>query len=191
MARWDPGAERRLREAAIALSLERGYDGVTVTQIAERAGLTRRSFFRYFPDKREVFFRGSERLPPALTEAVVSAEPSLAPAPAVKFALTEVGTAVLREVDGARERRTIIAGSRELQERERTKLAAMTNAVTEGLVQRGEGDETAQLLGRVAVDLFATAFANSIETDDPAGSFAAHVDAEFARLSALLADVQQ
>ncbi|MEK8169354.1 helix-turn-helix domain-containing protein [Streptomyces sp. M19] len=64
MARWDPGAEERLKRAALELYLEHGYDSVTVTDIAERAGLTRRSYFRYFPDKREVLFAGSERLAP-------------------------------------------------------------------------------------------------------------------------------
>nr|WP_272944088.1 helix-turn-helix domain-containing protein [Actinopolymorpha alba] len=52
-----------MKRAALELYLERGYDNVTVTHIAERAGLTRRSYFRYFPDKREVLFAGSERLP--------------------------------------------------------------------------------------------------------------------------------
>lgn len=171
------------------LCLEHGYDAVTVTQIAERAGLTRRSFFRYFPDKREVFFAGSERLPPAMTEAVVSADGSLGPARAVKAALAEVGVLLLREIDGASERRSIIAASDELQERERTKLAEMARAVTEGLRQRGSDDETALLLGRVAVILSDTAFAKSIEDDDPAGAYAAHLDEAVTRLATLAGEL--
>ncbi|GAB3570312.1 TetR family transcriptional regulator [Spelaeicoccus albus] len=186
MARWDPGAEERLKAAAIALCLEHGYDAVTVTQIAERAGLTRRSFFRYFPDKREVFFGGSDRLPPALTEAVASADGSLDLLQAVTIALVEVGEALLREVEGAKDRSVVIAGSRELQERERTKMADVARAATEGLRQRGADDATARLLGRVAVAVFETAFAQSIEDDDPAGSIAAHVNAEFSRLAKLI-----
>lgn len=81
MARGDPGAEGRLKRAALELYLERGYDNVTVTDIAERAGLTRRSYFRYFPDKREVLFAGEERLPPALAEAVLAAGPNATPSP--------------------------------------------------------------------------------------------------------------
>src|SRR4051795_5612038 len=87
MARWDPGAEERLKRAALELYLERGYDNVTVTQIAERAGLTRRSYFRYFPDKREVLFAGSERLPPILEEAVMAADEDAAPLAAVLEAI--------------------------------------------------------------------------------------------------------
>ena len=70
MVRWDPGTEERLRRAALELFAEHGYDEVTVTQIAERAGITRRSYFRYFPDKREVLFGGSDQLPVALAEAI-------------------------------------------------------------------------------------------------------------------------
>lgn len=186
MPRWDSGAEERLREAATALCLEHGYDAVTVTQIAERAGLTRRSFFRYFADKREVFFAGSERLPPAMTKAVASVDGSLGLARAVTVALAEIGVMLLSEVDRARERRTIIAASGELQERERTKLAEMARAVTEGLRQRGADDETARLLGRVAVTVTDMAFAKSIEDDDPAAAFAAHLDEAFTRLAALM-----
>ncbi|MEU1298149.1 helix-turn-helix domain-containing protein, partial [Streptomyces sp. NPDC005840] len=79
MARWDAGAAERLREAALDLFGEHGYDAVTVTQIAERAGLTRRTFHRHFPDKREILFAGSERLPPAVAEAVLAADPGLPP----------------------------------------------------------------------------------------------------------------
>lgn len=70
MARWDPGTEDRLRAAALDLFAERGYDQVTVTDIAARAGITRRSYFRYFPDKREVLFAHSDELPRAVAEAI-------------------------------------------------------------------------------------------------------------------------
>lgn len=76
MARWDPGTEERLTKAALELYREHGYDSVTVTRIAERAGITRRSYFRYFPDKREVLFAGSERLPAAAADAVLAADRS-------------------------------------------------------------------------------------------------------------------
>lgn len=191
MARWDPGAEDRLKHAAIALCLEHGYEAVTVTQIAERAGLTRRSFFRYFPDKREVFFGGSDRLPPAVTHAVRSSDASLAPALAAKAALADVGSQLFREVDHARDRHAIIAAAPELQERERTKLAEVARAVTEGLLQRGTDDATARLLGGIAVTLFAAAFVKSIEDDVPAATFAAHLDATFSQLTELMADAAE
>lgn len=79
MSRWDPGTEERLKKAALELCGEHGYDSVTVSQIAERAGITRRSYFRYFPDKREVLFAGSEQLPVAVAAAVLDAEKGLSP----------------------------------------------------------------------------------------------------------------
>src|SRR5579875_3478268 len=69
MGRWQPQASLRLQRAALALYAERGFDATTVAQIAERAGLTKRTFFRYFADKREVLFQGSEELRGLLVQA--------------------------------------------------------------------------------------------------------------------------
>src|SRR3954452_9160960 len=91
MARWDPGAEERLRKAALELYAEHGYDAVTVNQIAEHAGLTRRSYFRYFPDKREVLFAGSDRLAEAVRAAVRAVDPAVRPCPAVLQAAADIG----------------------------------------------------------------------------------------------------
>jgi AcrR family transcriptional regulator len=158
VARWDPGAEDRLKRAALELSLERGYENVTVTDIAERAGLTRRSFFRYFPDKREVLFAGSERLPPALAEAVLTAASEAAPFAAVLDALGRVGTQLVQEVDGVPERRAVIDSSPELQERERTKTAAVTEAIRSALVRRQVDQGTAVLVAQLATVAFQNAF---------------------------------
>jgi len=150
MARWDPGAEERLKQAALELFVERGYDNVTVNQIAERAGLTRRSFFRYFPDKREVLFSGSERLPPAVAEVIVAAEPSTPPLAAALQALARVGDQLVEQVEGVRERRAVIDASPELQERERTKMAAITEAIREALLRRGVDAGHAELIAQLA-----------------------------------------
>src|ERR1700722_7023080 len=91
MPRWDADAEERLRAAAIELYLELGYENVTVAQIAERAGLTRRTFSRYFADKRDVLFAGSDQLPPALATAVLDADSALSPYAALVTALASVG----------------------------------------------------------------------------------------------------
>src|ERR1700756_651031 len=106
MPRWEQGAEDRLREAALALFLEHGYENVTVAQITERAGLTRRTFSRYFADKRDVLFAGSEQIPAVLAVAVGRADPDLAPFAALLTALTEVGDLVADE--HAAERRAIV-----------------------------------------------------------------------------------
>ena len=158
MARWVPDAEGRLRQAALELFTEYGYDNVTVTQIAERAGLTRRSFFRYFPDKREVLFAGSEQLPVAVAEAVRAVPARVAPLADVFEALASVGTRLVELVDGIAERRAVIDASPELQERERTKGAAITSAIRDALGERGVPERAAGLLAQVAGVAFQHAF---------------------------------
>ncbi|RMB80366.1 TetR/AcrR family transcriptional regulator [Streptomyces shenzhenensis] len=165
MARWDPGAEQRLKQAALELYLEHGYDNVTVTHIAERAGLTRRSYFRYFPDKREVLFGGSERLPPALAEAILAADPDTAPLTAALDALTRVGAQLTEHMDGATQRRAVIDASPELQERERTKTAAITEAIRDALKQRQVNTDTAELVAQLATVASTNAFRRWIEAE--------------------------
>lgn len=158
MARWDPEAEDRLRRAALELFLERGFANVTVADIAERAGLTRRTFFRYFADKREVLFAGSERLPGAVAEAVRAADATLAPFQAVLQALADIGVRLAEQARHAGDRRRAIAASPDLQERERTKLAAVTAALTEALRERGAAEGAAKLLAQVGMAIFGVAF---------------------------------
>jgi len=135
MPRWEPQARDRLRDAALELFLADGFDNVTVAQITERAGLTRRTFSRYFTDKRDVLFAGSEQLPAVLAAAVGRADPDLAPFAALLTALAEVGDLVADE--HAAERRAIVQASPELQERGLTKFAAVTSALAAALEQRG------------------------------------------------------
>jgi AcrR family transcriptional regulator len=158
VARWDPGTEQRLRRAALELFAEHGYDEVTVTQIAERAGITRRSYFRYFPDKREVLFGGSDRLPALLAEAVRAVDGAAAPLPTLIEAYTQVGRRLVEAVDQVAERRAVIDASPELQERERTKLAALTSAAGDALRERGVDPATAELTAQVATVVFQHAF---------------------------------
>jgi AcrR family transcriptional regulator len=158
VARWDPGTADRLRKAALELYAEHGYEAVTVTQIAERAGITRRSYFRYFPDKREVLFAGSEQLPPAIAEAVLAAEEAESPLRTALVALADVGTQITRLVDPSPERRAVIAATAELRERERTKAAAITTALREALELRGTAPELAKAAAQVATIVFGDAF---------------------------------
>lgn len=167
MARWDPHAEERLRAAAIDLFLERGYENVTVAQIADRAGLTRRTFSRYFTDKRDVLFAGDDRLPGLLADALHRADPALAPYPALLTALTDVGAALGAQVGRhAAQRREIIAASPELQERGRTKFAAIADALTAELVHRGSTPAGAALLADVAVAIVRNGFDRWIDDTD-------------------------
>jgi len=156
MPRWEPQARERLRDAALELFLAHGFDNVTVAQITERAGLTRRTFSRYFTDKRDVLFAGSEQLPAVLAAAVARADPDLAPFTALLTALTEVGDLVADE--HAAERRAIVQASPELQERGLTKFAAVTSALAAALEQRGAEAATAALLAPVGTAIFRAAF---------------------------------
>src|ERR1700719_438569 len=91
MARWEPDSRGRLEQAALALYGERGFENTTVADIAGRAGLTERTFFRYFADKREVLFSGAAALQELLVAAVARAPVSAAPIDAVAAALEEAG----------------------------------------------------------------------------------------------------
>ena len=167
--RWDPEAAERLQTAAIELFLEFGFENVTVTQIAERAGLTRRTFSRYFADKRDVLFAGSEQLPPVLASAVLAADPALAPYPALVTALAGAGDEMADRIAPlAGKRRAVIAGSPELQERGRTKFAEVTRALTEALGERGVDPANARLLASVGVAIFQYGFDRWV--DDPAAT---------------------
>src|SRR5947208_9266691 len=116
MGRWLPDARVRLQEAALALYGERGYEETTVAEIAERAGLTKRTFFRYFADKREVLFSGSAQLQQLIVDAVVAAPATASPLDAVAAGLDAAAARFdMRELSAARQR--IIAAHPELQER--------------------------------------------------------------------------
>src|SRR4051794_41763384 len=100
MGRWEPDAAGRLREAAMALYAERGYDRTTVAEIADRAGVTARTFFRHFADKREVLFAGSEQLEHHMVKALREATADATPMEAVAaggFAAAAVFAALPRD----------------------------------------------------------------------------------------------
>ena len=160
MTRWEPNARGRLEKAAMELFRERGFDQTTVAQIAERAGLTERTFFRHFADKREILFAGATELHELVVAAVASAPDSATPLQAA-IAGIEAAGAMLEERRGrgfARQRQTIVAGSPELRERELNKLAAMAQGISEALRERGVGDPGASILGEVAIAIFRTSF---------------------------------
>jgi AcrR family transcriptional regulator len=160
MARWAPGALERLQEAAMELFAERGFEATTVAEIAQRAGVTERTFFRYFPDKREVLFAGEDRLEAAFVDAITAAPDGTSPTGLLAAALDAGGGALqdLRDREYARTRNAIIAANAQLQERELLKLAKLSSALTAALLARGVADVPARLAGDLAVSVFATAF---------------------------------
>src|SRR6266851_9963154 len=158
MSRWEPNARGRLEQAALDLYVERGFEQTTVAEIAGRAGLTERTFFRYFADKREVLFSGAGTLQELLVSAVASAPDSAAPIDAVAAALEAAGALLQERREFARQRQTIIAANPELQERELIKLASLASAMADALRQRGVGYSAASLAAEAGIAVFRIAF---------------------------------
>jgi AcrR family transcriptional regulator len=146
---------------------ERGFDQTTVADIAERAGLTERTFFRHFSDKREVLFSGAQALQELLVDTVVNAPDLATPMDAVALALEAAGSLFNEHRDFSVQRQRIIEGSTELQERELIKLSSLAVALAEALRQRGVGDPTAGLTGEVAIALFKISFERWVSSSEP------------------------
>jgi AcrR family transcriptional regulator len=158
MARWEPDAGGRLVEAAMELFQERGFDLTTVADIAARAGLTERTFFRYFTDKREVLFAGSHILREHLVNEVASASPRTAPIDAVVGALERATSFFEDRRDFARKRHALIVAHEELQERELIKLASLAMALGAALRRRGTPPLAASLAAEAGITIFKHAF---------------------------------
>jgi AcrR family transcriptional regulator len=168
MARWEPNAIGRLQDAALELFRERGYDETTVAEIGARAGLTRRTFFRYFTDKREVLFFGAEKLEAFVVEQVLAAPASTSAIEAVATALDAVASASDERpgfADFARQRQAMIRTYAELRERELIKLATLGSAVAGALRHRGVAEPAASLVAEAGIAVFKIAFERWV--DDP------------------------
>src|SRR5882724_2192632 len=163
MARWQPDSRGRLEQAALALYGERGFESTTVAEIAERAGLTERTFFRYFADKREVLFGGASTLRELLVSAVANAPDSAAPIDAVAAALEAAATTFQTRRDHARQRHAVIAASAELRERELIKLASLSAALADALRGRGVSGPAATLTAEAGIAVFKVAFDNWVD----------------------------
>jgi AcrR family transcriptional regulator len=158
MTRWEPDSRGRLEQAALALFGERGFENTTVAEIAARAGLTERTFFRYFADKREVLFGGAGTLQDLLVSSVASAPESATPMEAVAAALEAAGAVLQERREFARQRQAVITANNELRERELIKLAALASALAGALRQRGATDPGAALTAEAGVAVFKVAF---------------------------------
>jgi AcrR family transcriptional regulator len=158
MTRWEPNARGRLEQAALSLYGERGFEQTTVAKIAKRAGLTERTFFRYFADKREVLFDGASTLQDLLVQTVSDAPDCQAPIDAVAAALEAAGALLQERREYSRQRQTIIAASAELRERELIKLASLASAIADALRRRGVSDPAASLTAEAGIAVFRIAF---------------------------------
>ena len=188
MGRWEPDAQGRMRLAALQLYLDPGFEQTTVSDIAARAGVTERTFFRYFTDKREVLFDATGQMEHDVL-AVLAGLPAGVPAlEAAEEALAE-GTAMLEERRPyARQRAAAIAANASLQERELLKLAQLGEAVTAALRERGAAHQEAAIAAETAVGAFKVAFAAWVADDAP-GSLAERVRQVMGELRALSAVV--
>jgi AcrR family transcriptional regulator len=174
MARWEPGARERLVLAAVDLFTEQGYDATTVAQIAEQAGVTRSTFFRYFPDKRDLLVAGQETLSRLLAEGITEAPPGASPLEAVAAGL-ERASSTMGPVnhDLGPRLKAAVAASTELQERDALKSVGLAAAMTTALAARGVPGPIAQLAGELGVLAFKRGYAEWSEADrDTAGDLA-------------------
>ncbi|MDO9352571.1 MAG: helix-turn-helix domain-containing protein [Solirubrobacteraceae bacterium] len=172
MARWQPGARERLVIAAVDLFNEQGYDVTTVAQIAERAGVTNSTFFRHFPDKREILVAGQETLSNLLADGIAEAPTGATPLEAVANGLERASSEM-----GAGNRelgprlKAAVAASTELQERDALKSVGMAAAMNSALLARGVADPVAHLAAEMGVVAFKRGYAEWSEgsgkpTDD-------------------------
>jgi AcrR family transcriptional regulator len=166
MGRWEPNARGRLLKAALELYGERGFEQTTVAEIAKRAGLTERTFFRHFADKREVLFGGAGALEDLLVSTVANAPDSLTPIDAAAAGIEAAGAVIQEGRELARQRQTIIAASAELQERELIKLASLASALADTLRRRGVIEPAASLTAEAAIAVFRIAFERWINEID-------------------------
>jgi AcrR family transcriptional regulator len=160
VSRWEPNTRERLVRAALDLFAEQGYDATTVSEIAERAGgLSKMTFFRHFPDKREALFAGQETLSRLLADAIAAAPGPATPLQAVAAGLDAV-TALhpndRREF--AARLRDVITGTPELLERAAFKRYALTQAVTAALEKRGVPDPAAGLAAELGIRAYYRAY---------------------------------
>jgi AcrR family transcriptional regulator len=166
MVRWEPDSRGRLMQAALALYAERGFENTTVAEIAARAGLTERTFFRHFTDKREVLFWGAAALEEFLVSAVESAPASASPIDVITSALEAAGPWFDERRDSSRQRQQVIDASTELRERELIKLASLASALAGALRRRGVAEPAATLTAEAGIAIFKVAFARWISGSD-------------------------
>lgn len=163
MARWEPGTPERLQAAALDLFASRGYEQTTAAEIAAFVGLTERTFFRHFSDKREVLFYGQDRFVQAFLDGVGAAPPGSPPLEAVASALR---SAAAFFPDGrrahSRTRQSVIEQNAPLRERETHKLAGLAATISHALRARGIAEPAATLAGESASTVFRIAFAQWI-----------------------------
>ncbi|GAA2271923.1 TetR/AcrR family transcriptional regulator [Glycomyces scopariae] len=167
MGRWEPNARGRLEEAALALFTERGFEQVTVAEIAGRAGLTERTFYRHFADKREVLFPDANPLVTGFDKALEEAPDTAEPMATVSVVLDAVAAFFEGRHDYSRRRHAVVAANAELRERESIKLSTLAESLAEGLRKRGVAEPAASLAAESGVAVFKVAHAQWLAESEP------------------------
>jgi AcrR family transcriptional regulator len=185
MPRNSEDVRRRLQEAALELYRDQGYDQTTAAEIAARAGVTERTFFRHFPDKREVFFEGEAAFRDSLLEAIARAPAGLTPLQLLRQAYRSVEAWAEANRPLAEPRHQVIDKTPALKERQLAKTAALTTALSEALQHRGIEPRLAAL----AIQTVQAALVYAAETwkEEPGSPLGPHIDRAFQALEELVA----
>lgn len=187
MPRWKPDARERLAVAALDLFAEQGYDETTVAQIAERAGLTRSTFFRHFGDKREILAAGQETLSRLLAAGIADAPTDATPLAAVVAGLERAsGEMTSFNRDLSPRLHAAIEANEELRTRDAMKSIGMAAAIVDALMQRNVPEPTAQVAAELGVLAFKVGYrrwADPSRDDDP-GELTTYTRAAFDELQA-------
>lgn len=164
MPRWKPGSRERLQAAALDLFSQQGFQNTTVSEITGRVGVTTRTFFRHFADKRDVLFAGADEFQQLLVQATVHAPSELSPLEAITAALVAFDWQTMAPY--AAQRQAAITASPELMERELIKFDTLTAALADGLRRRGTDDSTASLAAQAGMTVFRTAYLRWAQADN-------------------------
>ena len=183
MPRDKEKVRRRLQDAALELYQERGYDATTTAEIAVKAGVTERTFFRHFPDKREVLFNGDAALSAVLVDAVGDAPHGLSPWQTLLHAFRAAEPLFIENRPSYEPRRRVIAGSPALQERELAKVGTLTAVLAGALHRRGVADRAATLAAQIG--LAALGYAVSTWIDEGPDDLGNHLTQAFSDARAL------
>ncbi|SNS77130.1 transcriptional regulator, TetR family [Streptosporangium subroseum] len=165
MGRWEPNARGRLATAALELYSERGYEQTTVTEIAKRAGLTERTFFNHYADKREVLFATSGEFQELFVRSVSDALKSVAPIDALAVGLDAISGMLTGQRDCVRARQAVIMANPELQERDLLKLASISATLADALRRHGVTEPAASLAAEAGVAVFKVGFERWLAAD--------------------------
>ena len=189
VSRWAPNARERLENAALDLFVENGYEETTVTQIADRAGMNRATFFRHFADKREVLFGGEDVLAGLFADAIRAAPAGATITECLQAALAAAAIAMTPHLRAAAaRRRLVVAANSELQERGLLKHARVSESVTAALRERGTDDLTARLGAEMCMLAFSVAFERWMRANDEE-PFSPFADAALSDLRARAAEL--